>query len=90
MNTEIVLTKPMDSRFTLRILRSDIGYHFEILDCGKVAIGTYFLYGDNLHKATLSLGGAIYGRFHDDELTEDVMRAIDEVRESLGGCELKR
>ena len=90
MKTEIVCNKPIDTRFNLRVLRSDIGYHFELLDDGKLSIGMYFLYGEKIHKAALSLGGAIYGKFHDDELTEDVMRAMDEVEDALGGCELTR
>lgn len=90
MKTEVVSNKPIDSRFNLRILRSDVGCHFELLDEGKLAIGMYFLYGEKIHKAALSLGGAVYGRFHDDELAEDVMQAIYEVEDSLGGCEFKR
>ena len=90
MKTEIVSNKSIDNRFSLRVLRSDIGYHFELLDDGKLSIGMYFLYGEKIHKAALSLGGAIYGKFHDDELTEDVMRAMDEIEDSLGDSELAR
>jgi hypothetical protein len=90
MKTEIVSNKSIDSRFNLRILRSDIGYHFELLDDNKLALGVYFLYGEKIHKAALSLGGAIYGRFHDDELVEDVMRAMDEFEDTFEGCELTR
>lgn len=90
MKTEIVLNKSIDTRFTLRVLKSDIGYHFEILDCDKLGIGMYFLYGEKVHKAALGLGGAIYGYYRDDELTEDVIKVIDDNEHLLGGYELKR
>lgn len=90
MNTITILNSSIDSRHSLRILKSDIGVHFELIRDSKLAIGMYFLYGEKVHKAALSLGGAIYGMLHDDELTEDVMKLIDDNEQLLGGCELKR
>jgi hypothetical protein len=88
--SSIVLNQNIDSRHHLRIFKSDIGVHFELLRDGKLAIGTYFLYGEKIHKAACCLGGAIYGLLHDDELTEDVMRVIEDNEALLGGYELKR
>jgi len=85
-----ILTHNIDSQYTLRILTSDIGYHFELIRNGKLSFGTYFLYGENTHKAALCLGGAVYGLLHDDELAEDIMKIIDENESILGGSELKR
>ena len=85
-----VLNKLINSRFTLRILQSDTGYHFEVLDNGKLGFGTYFLYGEKLHKAALCVGGALYGLYHDDKLAEDVMSIIHNHEKLLGGDELTR
>lgn len=85
-----VLNKLIDSRFTLRIVQSDTGYHFEVLDNGKLGFGTYFLYGEKLHKAALCVGGALYGLYHDDKLAEDVMSIIHNHEKLLGGDELTR
>lgn len=88
--SSVILNQNIDSQYTLRILKSDIGVHFELLRNGQLAVGTYFLYGEKTHKAACCLGGAIYGMLHDDELTEDVMKVIDDNETLLGGYELKR
>jgi hypothetical protein len=86
----IILNQVIDSQTSLRIFKNDIGTHFEILRHDKLAIGMYFLYGEKVHKAACCLGGAIYGLFHDDELTEDVMEIIEVNKDLLGGYELMR
>ncbi len=90
MKIELITETFVDERHSLRALKSDIGYHFELLRDSKLAFGTYFLYGEKLHKVALCLGGAAYGLFHDDELAEDLMRTFYEVEHLFGKNELTR
>lgn len=93
MNAKTIFNQDIESSISgisLRLLKSDIGCHFEILRHGQLVIGMYFLYGETIHKAVYGLGGAIYGFYHDDELTEDVMSVIEANKDLLGGYELTR
>lgn len=85
-----IMNHEIDHSTNLRVVKSDIGYHFEVMRDKKLVIGMYFLYGEKTHKAAYSLGGAIYAYFHDDEMAEDAMRIIEENNEILGGYELTR
>lgn len=90
MSDKTILSTSVDARNSLRVLKSDIGYHFELLQDGKLTFGTYFKYGESINKVALCLGGAVYGMLHDDELSEDVMKVVYDNQESFGGNELSR
>lgn len=76
MNGTTILSTSVDGRNSLRVLKSDIGYHCELLQDGKLAFGTYFKYGESVNKIALCVGGAVYGMLHDDKLSEDTMKVI--------------
>jgi len=90
MNAIIIVTHALDGRNSLRILKSDIGYHLELLQEGKLAFGTYFRYGERVDNVALCVGGAIYGMLHDDEISESAMLVITDNFMVFGGNELQR
>jgi len=86
----MIVTHALGGRNGLRILKSDIGYHVELLQGDKLAFGTYFRYGERVDNVALCIGGAIYGMLHDDELAESAMLVITDNFIVFGGNELQR
>jgi hypothetical protein len=74
----------------LVVLKNDIGYDFELRENNKMIFSLRFLYGQKLHKVAYCLGGAVYGLLNNDVLSEVIIKAIEDNKESLGGYELTR